>query len=816
MQKLSDLISASRAVTVVGPGGIGKTVLASEVARRLFPSIECDVFWIELASLSDPDLVPSAVASVLGLRLGGDKISSVAVAQAISSKKLLLVLDNCEHVIDASAKLTETLLRLCPDTTVLATSREVLGIEGEFVYRVASLEVPSQRQEGSGDILAYSAVRLMIARTQSLQEDFVTHEGNLPAIAAICRRLDGIPLAIEFAASRVATLGVQQVAKRLDDRFLLLTNGRRTALPRHQTLRATLDWSYVLLSAAEKRLLQRLAVFPAGFTLDAAIAVMSGDDDTPQAVMDGVSNLVEKSLVAFDGSTSAQRWRLLETIRAYALEKLGKGEEATRAARVHAEFFCNFVTSVIPKSAADPTPEALTLCRREMDNVRAALDWLFSPAGDARIGVELTAAYATIWNHLELKAECRERVERALDSLEPHMKLSDQQRLQLYMAYAVSAVSTMGPVDRIEELTRAALSIAEGLGDNDTQLWAIWVLWQLGCYRSDIHAARTFVERIPAVASRMSNPFTLVMADRLMGISLHHAGEQRRAQDYLERVIERSASLAGQGSSIYPHSDRQIFAQAVLARTLVLQGLLEKATEQARSSLGRAMAAGNEFTVAYVLLFAICPVAILTGELRTAEQEIAKLVDIATTYNLAFWRSGGRCFEGKLLVQRHDFEAGVRLLRTELDACERTGWTHWYPEFLGALAEGLVGLQKFPEALVTIDRALQVAEKGGELYYCAELLRLKGEILLAQSKTEYIASSDECFQAALEVARQQGALLFELRAAMSIARIRMLQHRPADARQFLASVYDRFVEGFNSPDLRAADALLRAMDYSSR
>jgi non-specific serine/threonine protein kinase len=342
VQHVRDLLSAYRVVTLTGPGGIGKTALALEAARGLFPAFEGDGRLVELVSLSDPGLVPSAAAGILGLTLGGDKVSPTAVAQAIGKGKILLVLDNCEHLIDAAAELVETIVRLCPNATVLATSREVLRIEGEYVYRVPPLDVPPEHQDEPADILEHGAVQLFIARTMASDSDFSPQEEDLQTIAATCRHLDGIPLAIEFAAARAATLGLRQVVSRLDDRFSLLTSGRRTALPRHQTLRATLDWSYELLPEQERRLLRRLAFFPAGFTLEAATAVMS---DAAPAVVEGIANLVEKSLVMLDGSATIPRWRLLETTRAYALEKLAESGEAEQAARCHAEFFPDLFAS---------------------------------------------------------------------------------------------------------------------------------------------------------------------------------------------------------------------------------------------------------------------------------------------------------------------------------------------------------------------------------------------------------------------------------------------------------------------------------------
>ena len=284
-------------MTLTGPGGIGKTTLALEVARGLLGDFDGGGWFVELASLSDPDLVPSAVASVLGLKLSGGTISAESVARAVGEQHLLLVLDNCEHVIDAVANLTEVLVRRCPRTTILATSREVLRIDGEYVYRVPPLEVPAAEAVEPDHILGHSAVELFIARTQALESDFSPRAEDLPTIAAICRRLDGIPLAIEFAAARAATLGIQQVAIGLRDRFALLTGGRRTALPRHRTLRAALDWSHELLPEAERLLLRRLAIFPAGFTLDAAAAVMHDSGLEAAAVTDGIANLVAKSLV---------------------------------------------------------------------------------------------------------------------------------------------------------------------------------------------------------------------------------------------------------------------------------------------------------------------------------------------------------------------------------------------------------------------------------------------------------------------------------------------------------------------------------------
>ena len=331
VQHLHDLLSAYRVVTLTGPGGIGKTRLAFEVARGLFPSFQGDVRLVELVSVSDPALVPSAVTAALGLSWVATRFPPSPSLGPSAAKRLLLVLDNCEHVIDAAAKLAETIVRMCPRTTILATSREILKIEGEYVYRVAPLDVPLANEEPD-NILAHSAVQLFIATTRALHSDFSPDRENLPAIAAICRRLDGIPLAIDLAATRVATLGLQQVAAGLDDRLGMLTGGRRTALPRHQTLRATLDWSYELLPELERLVMRRLAVFAGDFTAEAASLVAAGSEIAASEVVRSLANLVTKSLVTLEVGSAIAHYRLHETTRAYALEKLA------RKRRVRAEW----------------------------------------------------------------------------------------------------------------------------------------------------------------------------------------------------------------------------------------------------------------------------------------------------------------------------------------------------------------------------------------------------------------------------------------------------------------------------------------------
>src|SRR5262249_54193464 len=372
------LVAAHRLVTLIGAGGIGETRLGGEVARDLLPKFVDGVWVAELAPLSDAQLVPATVATALGLELPAGRVSAKRVAAALASKRVLLVLDNCEHLIEAAASLAEVLLRSTP-ATVMVTSREPLRAEGECVYRVPPLDVPAEGVEDMEQLLGPRAVRLFVARTRAAEPHFSASLRIASVIAALCRRLDGIPLAIELAAARAAALGVEGLAARLDDRFDVLTGGRRTALPRHQTLRATLDWSYELLSEPERVVLRRLAIFSGGFALEAAGAVAAGAPISVPEIVDCLANLVAKSLVMADHGCAAVRYRLLETTRAYAREKLGESGELEAVAGRHAEYHRALFEPAEADWETRPIAEWLAAYGHRIDDVRAALDWAFSP-----------------------------------------------------------------------------------------------------------------------------------------------------------------------------------------------------------------------------------------------------------------------------------------------------------------------------------------------------------------------------------------------------------------------------------------------------
>ncbi len=652
-KNVADLLSAYRIVTLTGPGGIGKTSLALGIAHDLTERFDGEVWFVELVSLSDPGLIPTAVAAALGLKLGGE-ISPAAVAQAIAVRRMLLVLDNCEHLIDSAAQFVETMVRTCPSVTILATSREVLRVEGECVHRVPPLDVPVG-PEVTREALGHSAVQLFVLRTKALHPEFSPQGEELPVVASVCRRLDGIPLAIEFAAARTATLGLKQVALRLSDRFALLTGGRRTALPRHQTLRAALDWSYELLSDAEKHLLRRVSIFPAGFTLEAVVAIAEAPRSTISTTVTDIAALVSKSLVALDTSAAVGRWRLLETTRAYAAEKLADSGEAEWAARRHAEYFRDLAVRATPESEPAPTPDLMNSLGREIDNVRAALDWAFSARGDASIGIVLTAAYAPVWIGLSFIVEGRERVERALASLRASSDLSEHSNLKLHMSLGAALYHCTGTVESTGAVLAEALDAAERQADAATQLRALWAMWSF-CYNSGrMHAAQPLAERFARVAARTGRAAEGLVGDRLFGTTLHHAGTQAEARRHLERVRDRYVAPSDHRHAMWFHYDQRVLARSILSRVLWLQGLPDQARDNARACVEAARAADHKLTLCYALNMAACPIALLTGDLDHAQQTMVELTDIVNSHNVAFWRALTGCVTGHVAVRQGKF-----------------------------------------------------------------------------------------------------------------------------------------------------------------
>ena len=406
--EVKTMLGKTRLLTLTGSGGCGKTRLALQAAVDMLDAWLDGIWLVELAAIADPSLVPQEAAGALVLKEEPGKTILQMLIDHLKSKQMLLILDNCEHLLAACADLTDAILCICPQVTIIATSREGLGIAGEHTYRVPSMSVPDSAHTQTPESLSKSeSARLFVERAAQGQPDFHVTPQNAAALASICRRLDGIPLAIELAAARVRTLSLEEINSKLDQRFRLLTGGSRTALPRQQTLRSLIDWSYVLLNEQEQRLMQRVSVFSGGWTLEAAESVCSGDGIEEWEVMDLLSSMVDKSLATVDLSGTVARYRLLETVRQYARDRLLESDHAYESRNRHLANYLALAERAAPNLNGPDQLEWLARLDSEYENLRAALEWSLDLADGGGMAVRMGAALWQYWNMQFRRSEGR-------------------------------------------------------------------------------------------------------------------------------------------------------------------------------------------------------------------------------------------------------------------------------------------------------------------------------------------------------------------------------------------------------------------------
>ena len=806
VRALLSYIQQHRLVTLTGPGGIGKTRLALAAARRLLPEFADGVWFAELASLSEPALVPAAVAAAVGLEFAGGGASADHVARALAEKELILFIDNCEHVIAAAGAMAEALLHANSAAHVVATSREPLKAEGEWIYRVPPLTVPAPDVTNEDGLLRHGSVRLFIKRAQAVEPHLVPDGPIVAAIAAICRRLDGIPLAIELAAARTGALRIEQIAERLDDRFRLLTGGRRTALRRHQTMHATLEWSHELLTKSERMLLRRLAVFAGVFDLEAAGAVATNPELPTFEVVDVLSNLVAKSLV----DRNETGLRLLETIHAFALEKLVESGELEVISRCHAVYHQNLFEQAEFEWEARAGDQWLAEYGPKIDDLRAALDWAFSPTGDPVLGVALTVAAVPLWVQLSLLLECRSRVERALLALDAGVSRDRRWEMKLRLALATSTLYTEGWVHKLGAYWTRTLEIAEELGDHDCQLRSLRGL-HIFYSKSDFHKTLDVARKFCSVVEQQPNRNDQLLGDVALATSEHFLGNQTSARAHIERVIANCAPSEHRSHSYSAlvQYELRVMPHLILARILWLQGFPNQAMRTAESAVQRALEDDNAVSIFNVLCHATCPIALWMGDFALADRHVTILLEQARRYTLPLWRELARMFEALLGVSRDDAVDGLHRLRAGFDELGDSLPPSDFVKFQSDVAEALGRAGQVAEGLTVTEQAIKRSEQTNERWLFAELLRIKGDLTLrAESAT---AKAEDCFQKALDWARRQGALSWELRAATRLARLWGDQGKVRPARELLAPVYGKFTEGFDTRDLKEAKALLTAL-----
>jgi len=430
-----------RLVTLVGAGGVGKTRLAVQLGAEVLDRFPDGVWICDLAPIADPELVSSVVAKALGVSQAQVRLTDESITQSLKGRQLLLVLDNCEHLLETAAALADAIHCHCPDVRILVTSRQALGVRGEKVLRLDSLAVPDKLTNiHPTSALEFGAVALFADRASLANRSFRLDGDNARIVSDICRRLDGIPLAIELAAARVNVMSVHNIAQRLDERFKVLTGGSRTALPRQKTLRALFDWSYDLLTPEERVLFHQMAIFPGSFTHDAAAFVCADDGAEAADVLDLIASLADKSLMVVDTSGNEERYRVLESTRQYALGKLAASGEHERLSRRHADYFYSFARHPERGFGAVPLSEFLARVELELENIRAAMDWALVKDQEVALGASLAAALQMFWWHGGVEAEGLRWIELALRKIDEDQEPAVATQLRQALALLMSRV----------------------------------------------------------------------------------------------------------------------------------------------------------------------------------------------------------------------------------------------------------------------------------------------------------------------------------------------------------------------------------------
>jgi predicted ATPase/DNA-binding winged helix-turn-helix (wHTH) protein len=807
IRALSAQLMMCRFVSLVGAGGIGKTTVAVSVTHALLDSFNGAVFFVDLGALTDARLVPIAVASALGLMAQTqDPLRNLPTF--IGEKKILLVLDNCEHVIDVAAMLAERVVGEAPQAHVLTTSREALRVEGEHVHLLYALDFPPEAGGlTAAGALAYPAVQLFTERAAASGHGVALSDIDAPIVATICRQLDGIALAIELAASRAGSLGIRGIAELLDNRFSPIWHGRRTALPRHQTLEAMLDWSYNLLSEHEKIVLGRLSIFVGNFKLEAARHVASDSEIDEASATEAIASLFAKSLISTTELQGSTYYRLLETTRIFAQAKLAGRGETNRVARRHANFFSDFLQRdrLVQSRFGE---QDLSGYASHIGNVRAALQWCYSPSGDATVGVALGVCAVPLFLGLSMLSECRHWCKQTIMALEEADRGSARE-LTLQVSLAKSSMFGRGDSDEVNNALERGIALAESLGDAEQLPHLLAGLNLFRMRLGDFAGALAAAERYAAAANEFGGHRERVVAEWMLGGSNHQIGNQAVAQQHYERGFE-GAIAAGVSRSYYFGFDHELWARIGLARTLWLRGFPDQAAQFAHRSIEFARGQQHPVTVCICLIYGV-EVFLWRGDDQVAAKLVDQLVAVAERHSLAPYHACGLVRLGELLVARGETGAGIEHLRRARSILEAERNYILLPTISRTLAEGLIRDGRSEEALDLIEAAVVDAERRGGTLELPELLRVKAKVLLAVSPANWMAA-ETLLLASLDCARKQFAMGWELRSAIALSHLWADHGRADSAHRTLVGIYRQFTEGFATTDLTEAHGLLRTLE----
>jgi len=801
---LSDLLLARRFVSIVGAGGIGKTTVAAAIAHGLTSEFgDENVAFVDFGAISDPALVPGAVISAVGCMLEGTDPTADLLA-FLADKRMLIVFDSCEHLVDPASHLAGQLVRDAPDVHLLVTSRESLRVEGETVHLLGPLGYPADEFPTAAEALATPAVQLFMERATFGGFHEGLTDGDAPVVAEICRRTDGIALAIELAGSRVGTYGIRGVAALLASNVELRLVGRRNVAPRHRTLEAMLDWSFKLLTEDEQRVLCRLSAFVGLFTMEAAVAVAGDGACDGACVATATASLVDRSLIWVQPRGGIVFYRLPDMTRTYARAKLEEIEDPEPVARRHAGYFAALFESVALEHGAYAD---IGRHAPHLGNVRKALEWSFSSEEHHAIGVELAADAAPLFLGLWLLTECRRWSRLALSAMDGISELP-RREVRLLEAMAVSTMHTRGNTQEVRDSIERGLNLSEADGGGLTQLRLLaglnLFLTRLGDFEGGLAAAR----RCGVIAEHSGTQSERVIAEWMLAAAHHLAGDQAAAVDHCERGFELEAEIGRLEINLFGY-DHHLRAELALARSLSLRGYPGRARRLALEAMERAAASPLPGDYSMAAAHGI-PVLLWSGDTEASGDHIERLIAHAERHALTSHAAAAWALKGEWLLMTGEPAAGVEALRRALEMLHREQFRMIIPAASRALADGLAQCGSFAEARATIEAAISSAPEMGQTFYLPDLLRTRGEVILSGPSPD-AAAAEAALLRSIEHARDQSATAWALKAALPLARLLLRQGRGGDARALLGPIYEAHAEKDGTADLVAAAGILAAV-----
>jgi predicted ATPase/DNA-binding winged helix-turn-helix (wHTH) protein len=800
--ELAQVVKERRLVTVVGAAGAGKTTLATLVAHGT-DAFDGSLFFVDLSVVDREEMVTEALASAVGyMPPGGDLLPGLL--EVLSARKTLIVLDNCEHVISAAASLCQQIVQGTRNVFLLNTSREALRVRDEFVYLLRPLASPPPTGRlTTKQAMAWPAIQLFMERAWEGGARGAMNDDEADVVAELCRRLDGNPHAIGLVASRVGTYGIQGVSDLFASQLALQWQGRRHDSPRHQTVEALIDWSHNLLSERERQVLQRLSVFSGSFSVEAAVAVTSDEAIDAFQVREAVGNLVDKSLVAVSGESDETHLRLLETTKAYAAARLARIPGGDRFARRHALHYAEQLRKLSDAQLTRAGGERARLL--EIGNVRTAIEWAFTAGHDPALATTMWCMAAPLFLELSLIRECKRTCERAINEL-PDQFRSTHTELRLLDLTGITYFAGADYDGAIKQVLGRGFELSRQLGDDESMFHFLTGLHLQAITNGEFKSSLLICDRYADLASSHGGPTESIVAGWMTGSSKHYAGDLAGA----DASFAASAQLLAQHGLRplhYFEVMKQIIASINTARVKWALGMPTQALQIALEVID----AGRKLPGSLAMRVTLCFHILLShGLYDEARGLIEELENLSIDYNTSVRRQVLNVVKGFLLTQVGQTEAAIDHLQRCLAGLPPPKMSVVRTDALQALAEAQLACGNATGALVSINEAIDLSRETQGEFNLPDLLRTKAEVLMS---TPRVATDEvvEVLSEAVNRAREQGALLWQLRLSLTLAKARAFQGKDEEAREIVEHVYSRFTEGFETNDLRTAAQALHSM-----